>query len=94
MTKERREKELQKVHEQLAALQEKAKRLESEKKQADDAEKMKIIEKNKISIDLLIKMSQISEQEIEELLKRKRELESLQIKEKEASSHEKNETIN
>ena len=50
MTKERIEKELSKVRGQLADLQEKQKDLESQLQMAEDAEKMKFIEKNKISI--------------------------------------------
>ena len=54
MTKERIEKELSKVRGQLADLQEKQKDLESQLQMAEDAEKMKFIEKNKISLDRLI----------------------------------------
>ena len=69
MTKERIEKELLKVREQLAGLQARQKDLEEQLQMAEDAEKMKFIEKNKIS------------------------LEQTQQSEKEAVSHEKNETI-
>lgn len=47
MTKERIEKELQKVRQQLATLQERQKDLEEQLQMAEDAEKMKFIEKNK-----------------------------------------------
>lgn len=91
MTKERRKQQIQKIHEQLEALKEKARRLEAEDKQADDAEKMKIIEKNKISIDELIMLTRLSEQEIKELLGRKQQDETNTVKEQEI--HEKNEII-
>ena len=48
MTKERIIKELSKVRRQLADLQEKQRDLESQLQMAEDAEKMKFIEKNKI----------------------------------------------
>ena len=54
VTKERIEKELQKVRQQLATLQERQKDLEEQLQMAEDAEKMKFIEKNKISLDRLI----------------------------------------
>ena len=47
VTKERIEKELQKVRQQLATLQERQKDLEEQLQMAEDAEKMKFIEKNK-----------------------------------------------
>ena len=51
MTKERIEKELLKVREQLAGLQARQKDLEEQLQMAEDAEKMKFIEKNKISLE-------------------------------------------
>ena len=93
MTKERIEKELLKVREQLADLQEKQKDLESQLQMAEDAEKMKFIEKNKISLERLILMNKVSEEEILHLLKKKEQEEQTQQSEKEAVSHEKNETI-
>ena len=54
MTKERIEKELSKVRQQLATLQARQKDLEEQLQMAEDAEKMKFIEKNKISLDRLI----------------------------------------
>ena len=50
MTKERIVKELSKVRKQLVDLQERQKDLESQLQMAEDAEKMKFIEKNKISL--------------------------------------------
>ncbi len=79
MTKERIEKELSKVHEQLAVLQARAKDLQEQKQMAEDAEKMKFIEKNKISLEQLVLLNKVSEEEI---------LRLLQKKEKEALSHE------
>lgn len=93
MTKERIEKELQKVRQQLATLQERQKDLEEQLQMAEDAEKMKFIEKNKISLDRLILLNKVSEEEILHLLKKKEQEEQTQQSEKEAVSHEKNETI-
>ena len=90
MTKERIEKELLKVREQLAGLQARHKDLEEQLQMAEDAEKMKFIEKNKISLERLMLMNKVSEEEILHLLKKK---EQEQQSEKEAVSHEKNETI-
>ena len=93
MTKERIEKELVKVREQLAIMQARAKDLEEQKQMAEDAEKMKFIEKNKISLERLILLNKVSEEEILHLLKKKEQEEQTQQSEKEAVSHEKNETI-
>ena len=71
VTKERIEKELQKVRQQLATLQERQKDLEEQLQMAEDAEKMKFIEKNKISLDRLILLNKVSEEEILHLLDRK-----------------------
>ena len=64
MTKERIEKELLKVREQLAGLQARQKDLEEQLQMAEDAEKMKFIEKNKISLERLILLNKVSEEEI------------------------------
>ena len=93
MTKERIEKELLKVREQLAGLQARHKYLEEQLQMAEDAEKMKFIEKNKISLERLILLNKVSEEEILHLLKKKEQEEQTQQSEKEAVSHEKNETI-
>ena len=93
MTKERIEKELMKDREQLAGLQARQKDLEEQLQMAEDAEKMKFIEKNKISLERLILMNKVSEEEILHLLKKKEQEEQTQQSEKEAVSHEKNETI-
>lgn len=69
MTKERIEKELLKVREQLAGLQARQKDLEEQLQMAEDAEKMKFIEKNKISLERLILLNKVSEEEILHLLK-------------------------
>ena len=71
MTKERIEKELLKVREQLAGLQARQKDLEEQLQMAEDAEKMKFIEKNKISLERLMLMNKVSEKEILHLLKKK-----------------------
>lgn len=90
MTKERIEKELQKVRQQLATLQERQKELEEQLQMAEDAEKMKFIEKNKISLDRLILLNKVSEEEILHLLKQKEQEEQTRQTEREAVSHEKN----
>lgn len=93
MTKERIVKELSKVREQLAGLQARERDLAEQLQMAEDAEKMKFIEKNKISLERLILMNKVSEEEILHLLKKKEQEEQTQQSEKEAVSHEKNETI-
>lgn len=90
MTKERIEKELQKVRQQLATLQERQKDLEEQLQMAENAEKMKFIEKNKISLDRLILLNKVSEEEILHLLKQKEQEEQTRQTEREAVSHEKN----
>ena len=90
MTKERIEKERQKVRQQLATLQERQKDLEEQLQMAEDAEKMKFIEKNKISLDRLILLNKVSEEEILHLLKQKEQEEQTRQTEREAVSHEKN----
>ena len=89
VTKERIEKELQKVRQQLATLQERQKDLEEQLQMAEDAEKMKFIEKNKISLDRLILLNKVSEEEILHLLKQKEQEEQTRQTEREAVSHEK-----
>lgn len=90
MTKERIEKELQKVRQQLATLQERQKDLEEQLQMTEDAEKMKFIEKNKISLDRPILLNKVSEEEILHLLKQKEQEEQTRQTEREAVSHEKN----
>ncbi len=90
MTKERIEKELLKVREQLATLQARQKDLEEQLQMAEDAEKMKFIEKNKISLERLILLNKVSEEEILSLLRKKEQEQRL---EKEAASHEEKEII-
>ena len=90
MTKDRIEKELQKVRQQLATLLERQKDLEEQLQMAEDAEKMKFIEKNKTSLDRLILLNKVSEEEILHLLKQKEQEEQTRQTEREAVSHEKN----
>ena len=80
MTKERIEKELQKTYVQLEELKAKAKELEEQKDMAEKAEKMKFIERNKISSEQLQLLIKFSEEEILRLLEQK---------EKENKNHEK-----
>ena len=88
MTKERIKKELSKVDGQLAVLQARKKDLEEQLQMAEDAEKMKFIEKNKISLDRLALFNKVSEEEILSLLRQKAQEEQAQQSEKEAGSHE------
>ena len=71
MNKEKIEKELLRVNDQLAVLQAKAKDLEEQKQMAEDAETMKIIKKHKISSEKLQLLNKLSEDEILQLLKEK-----------------------
>lgn len=96
MTKERIEKELVKVREQIAIMQAREKDLEEQKKMAEDTEKMKFIEKNKISMEQLTLLNKLNEHEIAQLLRQKEEeelLAEIEKGKKEALSHEKNEVI-
>lgn len=91
MTKERIKKELFKVRRQLVDLQARQKDLESQLQIVEDAEKMKFIEKNKISLERLILLNKVSEDEISLLLQKKRQGEQQKQTgqtEREAASHE------
>lgn len=99
MTKERIAQNLTRIRDQLAALQEKRQELEGQLRMAEDAEKMKFIEKNKISMERLILMNKVSEEEILALLRKKEQMlrqekeEQGQQMEKEAENHEKQEAV-
>ena len=93
VTKERLKKELSKVDDQLAGLQARKKDLEEQLQMAEDAEKMKFIEKNKISLDRLALLNKVSEEEILSLLKQKEKEQAGQA-EKEAGNHEEKQVIN
>lgn len=71
MRKERIEKELIKVREQLAILQAREKDLEEQWQMAEDAETMKIIKKYKISSERLQLLNKVSQDEILQLLAKK-----------------------
>ena len=72
MTKSQRiEKEITKTKEQLATIQAKLKNLEEEKRMAERAEKLVIIEKHKISSEKLQLLIKFSEDEILQLLAQK-----------------------
>ena len=72
MTKSQRiEKEIIKTKEQLATIQAKLKNLEEEKRMAEIAEKLDIIEKHKISSEKLQLLIKFSEDEILQLLAQK-----------------------
>ena len=72
MTKSQRiEKEITKTKEQLATIQAKLKDLEEEKRMAERAEKLDIIEKHKISSEKLQLLIKFSEDEILQLLEQK-----------------------
>ena len=81
MTKERIEKELTKVRQQIAQLQAKEKDLAEQKQMAEDAEAMKIIKKYKISSEKLQLLNKLSEDEIARILAQ-REKETLSNEEK------------
>ena len=81
MTKERIERELTKVRQQIAQLQAKEKDLAEQKQMAEDAEAMKIIKKYKISSEKLQLLNKLSEDEIARLLAQ-REKETLPNEEK------------
>ena len=72
MTKSQRiEKEITKTKEQLVIIQAKLKNLEEEKRMAERAEKLDIIEKHKISSEKLQLLIKFSEDEILQLLAQK-----------------------
>lgn len=71
MTKERINKELAKVREQLAGLQAREKDLDEQRQMAEDAEAMKIIKKYRISPEKLQMLNKVSEAEILEILKQR-----------------------
>ena len=79
--KERIERELTKVRQQIAQLQAKEKDLAEQKQMAEDAEAMKIIKKYKISSEKLQLLNKLSEDEIARLLAQ-REKETLSNEEK------------
>ena len=81
MTKERIERELTKVRQQIIQLQEKEKALAEQKQMAEDAEAMKMIKKYKISSEKLQLLNKLSEDEISHLLSEK-EKENLRNEEK------------
>ena len=87
LTKERIEKELNKVRQQMVELQKKEKDLEEQRQIAIDTEKMKFMEKNHISLEHLMLLNRVSEQEIRQLLKQKEEQELLEEMEKEEAQH-------
>ena len=93
VTKDRLKKELSKVDDQLAGLQARKKDLEEQLQMAEDAEKMKFIEKNKISLDRLALLNKVSEEEILSLLKQKEKEQDGQA-EKEAGNNEEKQVIN
>ena len=74
MTRERLAKELEKVQEQIKELQKKEKRLQEEKDAADLAASRSIVEKKKISPEVLQIICGMKEDEIKHLLEmRKKE---------------------
>lgn len=79
MTKDRINRELTKVRQQLADLQAKEKDLDEQRQMAEDAEAMKIIRKYKISPEKLQLLNKVSESEIRKILEEK---------EKETTEHE------
>lgn len=88
MTKERMEKELQKIYSKIKQLQERAKDLEQQKQMAEDAETMKIIKKYKISSEQLQLWNQLKEDEIFEFLKQRKREEKVDEKQEEWEANE------
>lgn len=82
MTRERLANELEKVQKQIAILQEREKQLAADKEMADIAAAREIVEKKKISPELLKMLCRYKEDEIRMLLKQ-RETERLEEKENE-----------
>lgn len=71
LTRERLEKELKKVREQIILLQQREKELAEEKEAADMAATMKTIEKSKIPLQDIIRMIREKEQENKKILEGK-----------------------
>lgn len=71
LTRERLEKELKKVREQIILLQQREKELAEEKEAADMAATMKTIEKSKIPLQDIIRMIREKEQENRKILEGK-----------------------
>ena len=87
MTKSQRiEKEITKTKEQLATIQAKLKNLEEEKRMAERAEKLDIIEKHKISSEKLQLLIKFSEDEILKLLEEKENAKEMAGKEEKVIS--------
>lgn len=73
MTRDRLTKELEKVRLQIAKLQEKEKTLAAEKEKADMEASKAIIEKKKIEPEVLKALCDLKEQEIREILERRKQ---------------------
>ena len=86
MSVERINLQLKKVREQIAQLQAKEKDLAEQKQMAEDAETMKIIKKYKISSERLQMLNRLSEDEVRQLLQKRKQ-------EKEGLTNEKEEVI-
>ncbi len=71
MTRQKIEKELQKVRQQLADLQKREQELDQQRQMAEDAEKMKFIEKHKISLEQLTLLNKLSEEQLTQLLQQR-----------------------
>ncbi len=82
MRKDKIEKELVKVSEQIEIYQAKKRELEQQRQEAEDAETMRVIRKHKITADQLLILNKLSEAELEDFLEQKK-------KEKENLLHEK-----
>ncbi|MEE1258007.1 MAG: hypothetical protein UHN47_16070 [Lachnospiraceae bacterium] len=73
MTREKLTKELEKVRAQIAKLQEKEKVLATEKEKADMEASKAIIEKKKIEPEVLKALCDLKEQEIKDILERRKQ---------------------
>lgn len=92
MTRERIERDLGKIRDKLANLEARKRDLEGQLQEAEDAEKMRIIQKNRITVEQLILMTKVSEEEINSLLRKKRiEEQEKQEKSGEEERHEQEE---
>ncbi len=83
MTRDSIKKKLTKYRNQLDEIQKKINELETQEKEADDAENMKIIKRNNISPDRLIFLNGLKEEEIRMIMNKRKEAENLAKAEKE-----------
>lgn len=83
MTKEKIQMKLEKIRSDIAKLQKEEKYWMQEEKAVEDAEKLKIIQKNNISAEQLIFLKGLKEEEIRMIMNKRKEAENLEKAEKE-----------